>query len=108
MTEFTVGNTYTLSVNLNIVREKWRWMGDTVTQSEYIGKLVELPYVLAPPCGYGDSELLKKIYNTDDLVSIPRGASCFIVIDVEGKKITHLLAETKDGKNGYIVNIEKM
>lgn len=108
MTEFTVGNTYKLSVDLNIMREKWRWMGDTVTQPEYIGTLVELPYVLAPPRGYGDSELLKKIYNTDELMSIPRGASCFIVLDVKGKKITHLLAETKDRKNGYIVNIEKM
>lgn len=104
MTEFTVGNTYKLSVDLNIMREKWRWMGDTVTQPEYIGTLVELPYVLEPPRGYGDCKVLKKIYDTDDLVSIPRGATCFIVLDVEGKKIRHLLDRT----NGYIVNIEKM
>ena len=71
-----------------------------------------LPSV-SKPRGHGECIILKTINNTNDLLDLPKldgefYGACILKLDVNTEEKIFVLDETKNGRNGYVIGIEKV
>lgn len=110
--EFIVGETYKITIDREYLEKHSNWSRLHLSEIEYIGTLETLPSV-AKPRGYGECTILKTINNTNDLLDLPKldgefYGECILKLDVNTEEKIFVLDETKNGRNGYVIGIEKV
>jgi hypothetical protein len=103
---FIQGETYKITIDRKYLADKCSWNFAELPETEYIGKLERVPCVCYM-AGYGHYEVLKTINNTKDLLDLPKQGTCLLRLLVNKEEKIFILEQTKDGRNGYVIGIEK-
>lgn len=104
--KFIEGETYKITIDRKYLADNCSWKVSELPETEYIGKLDRVPSVCYA-AGYGNYEVLKTINNTDDLLELPPKGVCLLRLFVNEEEKLFTLEQTKDGRNGYVIGIEK-
>ena len=104
--KFIQGETYKITIDRNYLEDNYGWKVAEFPEAEYIGNLDRVPCVCYM-AGYGHYEVLKTINNTNDLLDLPQKGTCILRLTVNKEEKTFILEQTKDGRNGYVIGIEK-
>jgi hypothetical protein len=104
--KFIQGETYKITIDRNYLEDNYGWKVAEFPETEYIGNLDRVPCVCYM-AGYGNYEVLKTINNTNDLLDLPQKGTCILRLTVNKEEKTFILEQTKDGRNGYVIGIEK-
>jgi hypothetical protein len=104
--KFIEGETYKITIDRKYLADNCSWKVAELPETEYIGKLNRVPSV-SYAAGYGNYEVLKTINNTDDLLELPPKGVCLLRLFVNEEEKLFTLEQTKDGRNGYVIGIEK-
>jgi hypothetical protein len=104
--KFIEGETYKITIDCKYLADNCSWKVAELPETEYIGKLDRVPSVCYA-VGYGNYEVLKTINNTDDLLELPPKGVCLLRLFVNEEEKLFTLEQTKDGRNGYVIGIEK-
>ena len=104
--KFIKGETYKITIDRNYLEDNYGWKVAEFPEAEYIGNLDRVP-CSCYMAGYGHYEVLKTINNTNDLLDLPQKGTCILRLTVNKEEKTFILEQTKDGRNGYVIGIEK-
>jgi hypothetical protein len=104
--KFIKDETYKITIDRKYLADKCSWNFAELPETEYIGKLERVPCVCYM-AGYGHYEVLKTINNTKDLLDLPKQGTCLLRLLVNKEEKIFILEQTKDGRNGYVIGIEK-
>lgn len=104
--KFINGETYKITIDREYLKANYGWKLAELPETEYIGKLERIP-CSCYMAGYGNYEVLKTINNTNDLMDLPKEGTCLLRLIVDKEEKLFTLEQTKDGRNGYVIGIEK-
>ena len=104
--KFIKGETYKITIDRKYLADNYRWNVADFPETEYIGNLDRVP-CSCYMAGHGHYHVLKTINNTNDLLDLPKQGTCILRLTVNKEEKTFTLEQTKDGRNGYVIGIEK-